>query len=125
MIGSAAEVEVQKKNTAAFISASPESLVLLRQEKISNGHGGFTLSEPVELEPQVFRMILQDRRLGDTQTGEGSAARPSYTLLGYFDADIQRGDYFFFGANRYDVDFVYEARDYQTKAEVMFRGQQS
>jgi chitinase len=64
------------------------------------------------------------RQLVDRQTLQGEVVQPDHKLLGYWDSDIQRGDYFTYEGNRYDIAFVTEKRDYEVTAEVVFRGQQ-
>ena len=52
---------------------------------------------------------------------DGQAVHPGYALLGKHDADVQRWDTFTVDGRTYEVVFVGRNRQYQTKAEVVYR----
>jgi len=122
MISNDVELYVQRLNTEAFIKAWPETLVLNRVQRTSDGQGGFTTTTLPPLPAQTFAVLPQNHQLKDRVTLDGQTVTPDYKVLGYYDADIQRGDWFLWRGNRYDVVYVYGNRDYETLAEVLYRG---
>ena len=116
------EVAIQRMNTDYFIGADPMRVELVRPVKVSNGHGGFVEGAPLVLPEQKLKLIPQNRHVDARQVAEGAVALPSYVLMGYWDADVQAGDYFVYLGQRYDVTLVHPKRDYETIAEVSFRG---
>lgn len=122
MISSTVELAIQRMNTDAFIRAWPETLVFNRSTKIADGQGGWTVGPPQDLPPQQLAVLAQNTQLEQRLTLDGQMVRPDYKLVGYFDANVQRGDWFSWRGNRYDVVYVYGNRDYETLVEVIFRG---
>lgn len=116
------ELAIQRMNTDAFITAWPETLALSRQTKISDGQGGWTFGPPTSLPPQQFAVLSQNTQLEERLTLDGQMVRPDYKLVGYSDANVQRGDWFTWKGQRYDVVYVYGNRDYETLVEVVYRG---
>lgn len=124
MISNPIELLVQRMNTAFFIGADPETVVLHRSVKVSNGHGGYTLSPPLPLPAQQAKLIPQaSRRQPVTQTLNGSVADANDVLMMGYDADVEAGDTFELNGNTYTVMLVHEKHDYETMAEVSLRGE--
>lgn len=123
MIASEVELEAQRRQTDAFIKADHVDVILWRQEKVPNGSGGFVLSPAQPLPPQQFHLVPQNRQLEERQTLDGAVVRPDSVLIGYYDADIRRGDWFMNAmGKRYDVAWVNEKRDYEVRVELVYRG---
>lgn len=122
MISDSTELTMQRRMTDAFIKADPQELVLTRQTRVSNGSGGFTLGAPTPLPSQTWKVVPQNRQLEERETIDGVMVRPDFVLIGYHDADVQRGDWFMWNAHRYDVVYVNEKRDYETRGELVYRG---
>jgi hypothetical protein len=122
VISNDVELYMQRLNTDAFIKAWPEVLVLNRVLHVSDGQGGFSTTTLPPLAAQTFAVLPQNHQLQDRITIDGQTVTPDYKLLGYYNADIQRGDWFLWRGNRYDVVYVYGNRDYETLAEVLYRG---
>jgi hypothetical protein len=125
MITDPTELAAQRKMTAYFIGKDEMPVALNRQSKVSNGQGGFTLGPVVTLPVQTFKLIPQSRQLVDRQTVEGVVVQPDHILLGFWNADIQAGDWLVFEGSRYDIVFVHEKNDFETTSEVKFRGKSS
>lgn len=123
MIANPVELEMQRRMTHAFIQADPVEIVLWRQTKVPNGSGGFVLGPPTSLPSQTFKAIPQNHQLEERQTTDGVMVRPDSVLIGHWDANIVRGDWFVdVEGNRFDVVYVGEKRDYETRAELTYRG---
>lgn len=56
----------------------------------------------------------------ERETLDGRVVKPEYVLLALWDGEMERGDRFSLGGNRYEVAFVHEKRDYQVKGEVVY-----
>lgn len=122
MITNASELNLQRKQTLAFIKADYARIVLYRSEWVSDGEGGVTPQAPEPLAAQTMRMIPRQDTSTQISTADGEMVTPQYVLLGRWDADIQRWDEFTLDDNRYQVVSVAENRQYETKAEVYYLG---
>lgn len=123
MISNPVELEAQRLQTDAFIRADPIGIILWRREKVPNGSGGFMLAPAQELPSQQFKLVPQNRQLEERQTVDGVVVRPDNVLIGYHNADIQRGDWFTNATgHRFEVVYVHEKRDYEVRADLVYRG---
>lgn len=78
-----------------FIMADPLEIVLFRTETKRTSDGGVQKSaEPVPLESQTFRLIPQSGPSSDVRNMPGPVAQESYVLMGEWDVDMAREDYF-------------------------------
>lgn len=117
-----AELAAQRLLTKAFVEADVIIVTLVRSEWVNDGAGGSYAQNPHSLAPQRMRLIpLQDKQQ-ERFTSNGEQVQPGYKLLGLYDADMQRWDTFVLGGNRYEVVWVNENQQYQTKGEVAYRG---
>ena len=119
----ATEARVQKALTDAFIAADSVQITLIPAEFVSNGSGGRKRNDLLPRLPQSMRIIPQDANAAERETLDGSVVQPNYMLLGVWNAAMTRGDRFTNGGTRYEVVYVHEKRDYQTKGEVITRGE--
>ncbi len=115
----AAELLIQTKTTAAFIEADKIPLVVRRRERIQLDSGGYTWSEPEELEPQDARLLPSQDKEKELETDEGKAAHPDYVLLMMPGADIQRWDRFMLGEFEFLVLSEPHGPEYEIKVDVM------
>lgn len=116
----AAEAKVQRAITKAFVDADSETVVLNARQKVDNGAGGFRWTETPR-QPQVCRL----NPLGEGAERLGSDGRmvsSTHTLVGYYGTIMDRFDRFTLGGRDYEITYVYENREYQTKAEVISLG---
>lgn len=122
---SAAELAVQRRVTKEFIAADSLEVALERPVRTADGAGGTISGSPTVLPVQVLRLIPLGDRGGATQrtTADGVVVTPGYALLGQHTADIARGDEFTVNGRRYEVVFIGENRQYEVKAEVVYRGE--
>lgn len=117
------ELSALRKGTVAFIKADANTFVLARSMFVDDGAGGHSRGAPSQLPPQLMRLIpLQD---GSTLqlTADGEQIEPSYMLMGTWDADMERWDTFELGGRRYEIVSVNQNRQYETKGEVVYRGE--
>src|SRR5215213_4681856 len=90
----AAELELHMGISKSFILADPEDLVLKRQEKVSDGAGGFSVGPEVKLAPQTFRLIPQSDRVVEVADSNGRMSTPEWIIMGEVGCDMERYDYF-------------------------------
>lgn len=119
-----AELKAQRRQTDAFIKANPTSVILSRAESVPNGAGGFRQGAPSALTPQEFRFIEPGASYGqgEAQLLDGEMVRVDWILLGRYDADLKRGDWFYKDGIKYEVVTVRSTGNYEVKAEVTNRG---
>lgn len=119
------EIQVQRRNTVAFINADPITVVLNRAELVSNGAGGFRRESPSPLPPQTARLVPVGAQYGGAEEHEmldGQTVQVDYHMVALFDADIERGDWFFLRDEKHEVVWVRSVGDYEMKAGITNRG---
>lgn len=119
----AVELAAQRRLTASFIEADPLEIQLMRATRTPNGSGGYRTSDPAPVGGlQRLRLIpLQD---GQTERydANGKQVFPQYMLMGPHDADMQRWDTFELAGTRYQIVFINQNSQYETKGEVAYLG---
>jgi hypothetical protein len=116
------ELRVQRNLTLWFLKADGRNIVLQRRTRTPDGAGGTLVGEPVSLVPQCFRLLPQEDGATARTTAEGEIATPEYMLMGRWDANMQRFDEFVADGRRYQIVFITENRQYETKGEAIFLG---
>jgi hypothetical protein len=119
-----AELSVQRMLTRAFIEADVVTITLYRSTVTDDGAGGTVTGAPVAIAPQCLRLITQGSTGADSKqrfTANGQAVSPDYVLMGTECADIERWDTFEHEGRAYEVVFVNQNRQYEVKAEVVYR----
>jgi hypothetical protein len=120
---SGAELNMQRKLTAQFIEADALEIQLLRADQVSNGSGGFTTGDP---EPvgglQRMRLIPLQDGSQERLDANGKLVTPAYMLMGAYNADMERWDTFELGEKRYQIVFINQNTQYETKGEVAYLG---
>lgn len=111
------EAEVQRKLTSWFVDADVEEVTLERPARISDGAGGWVNSFQPWM-PQRMRLVPGAAPV-ERLTSDGLLVTPNYTLLGLYGASMERFDRFTLGGVKYEIVFVHENREYQTKGEVI------
>jgi hypothetical protein len=100
-----------------------ELIILNREEKISDGGAGYIYGPPATLEAARFKMVTPTTQLPERRSLDGQAIVPEFLLVGRWDADVRRGDWFFIDGIKYEVIFIHEPRNgYEVTAEVAYRG---
>lgn len=119
----ALEAAVQQNLTIAFIDADSVQVTLVPADYVSNGSGGRKRVDLPPRLPQKMRLIPQGSTVStERETLDGVSVMPTMVLLAAFNAGMARGDRFVDNGIRYEVVFVHEKRDYETKGEVITRG---
>src|SRR3546814_13644660 len=100
----AVEINVMRRQTKAYIEREPVKIILNRQETASDGQGGviFT-SGPIPV--QTFAMDAMGRlQQGQLRrTVDAQEVQPEYFLMGEYNADAKRGDWFFIEGIKYEI----------------------
>ena len=117
----APELAVHRLNTVAFIAADSFACVLNRAVPVSDGAGGKTVTYS-PLASQTMRLIPLGDGATERQAEDGAMVRPTYMLLGRYDANMQRGDTFTKDGRRYRVVYINENSQYERKGEVVYVG---
>lgn len=117
-----AELAVQRRLTKAFIEADVLPVVLLRSTFVPDGAGGEVKGDPLPLQPQRMRLIPLGDGAQERFNANGTEVRPTYKLLGNYDADMERWDEFVLNGERYEVVFISQNRQYEVKGEVFYHG---
>lgn len=120
---SPAELEIQKRQTQAFIDADPETVVFTPgEERVSDGAGGWTVKKGTPRDPQVVRMIPTATDNDVIQSPEGRRVDIQYTVLGMPEATFERGDTFTWRGQEWKVDYLHQKPDYERKGDVVLNG---
>jgi hypothetical protein len=97
------EIQVQRRNTAAFVMADPLTLVLTPHTRTSTAAGGFRLDEGEPREPQTFRLIPAEDTAPEVSNSNGRMSEPTYTIMGLWNADMDQWDTFSLNGNVYEI----------------------
>lgn len=117
------ELQQQRRMTLAEIGAAPTTIALQRQDYIDDLSGGQKPNgAPATLRSQRVTIISPTQQLPERRTLAGITVQPEFLLKGRWDADIQRGDWYFVQGVKYEVVYVDPDHRYQTKAEVVYLG---
>jgi hypothetical protein len=117
------ETQQQRRMTLAEIGAAPTTMTLQRQGYIDDLSGGRKPNgAPATLRSQRVTIISPTQQLPERRTLAGITVQPEFLIKGRWDADIQRGDWYFISGVKYEVVYVDPDRRYQTKAEVVYLG---
>lgn len=122
---SQAELTAQRANTAAFIAANPTVLILIPRTRQKDGSGSrFVNGEPRA--PQSLRLIDQSTSRnvipGLVQTSDGRERLVDFMLLGPYNADIRRWDYWTDASGTWEVAEIYPDNQYEVRAAVVRHG---
>jgi hypothetical protein len=116
------ELEMLQRTTKSWLESDGETITLSRVTSIADGAGGFGRDTPTARSPQPVVLESSNRQLPQRRTVDGIEVQPEYTMVGMWDADINRGDWFYKDGIKYEVVFVDDDKSYQTTAEVIYRG---
>lgn len=126
------ELEVNRKNTSAFIAVKPTTIALCPRKRIATPGGGFKYEDQPLRAPQTFRII----ELGMQTTPpiltltDGKQREAEFWLLGEWNAEVQIDDYWTEFANNntgrtdrtWIVGDVVRTNFYEVRALVAERG---
>lgn len=123
-MSSAAELIVNRRNTAAFIAADAVSLSLIPTERSRTAAGGFRDVAGQARSPQTFRLIPGNDRMPEVKTSNGRLTTPTYILLGTWDCAMAQWDTFVHNGATYEVVAVHPehtANRYEIKGDVVVK----
>lgn len=115
---------MQRRQTKAFINAAPSTVILSRAGFTSNGAGGRIQGAPSPLPSQTVRLLIPSANYGqgERQLLDGQVVQVDYIMLCEWDADVERGDWFYKDGEKFEVVSVRTVGDYEKKAEITNRG---
>lgn len=124
---SAVELEMQRRNTAAFIAATPVTIALIPRTPVKTGTGTRYV-EGTPREPQTFKLIDQTRTFGPEPgtvlTADGKQRKAEFQLLGAHDATIGLYDTWVDAAGiRFEVANLLPDNGYEKRAQVVRYGE--
>lgn len=108
-------------STAAFIADDPVDIVLTAGKGIAveTASGGYDYEDAGDKPVQTFKLINTSGDSNSPTSGDGrDAVRFSYMMIGMPDADIEVGDWWVDGDNRYAVTGILHRNGYEVKATV-------
>jgi hypothetical protein len=117
------ELKVQRKLTVAFLRADAREITLERRTRTPDGAGGSVRGPAVSQSAQRFRLLPQEDGATARTTAEGETATPECMVLGRWDANMERFDEFVSDGRRYQIVFISENRQYETKGEAIYLGE--
>lgn len=120
----AVELDINRKNTTAFIAFKPVSLALIPvvREKVLSG-GWKEVDQPAR-PPQTFRIIElgATTRIPKIKTQDGVERDAQYWLLGEHDAAVGLGDHWTEGTRHWAIGEIIRTNEYETRCVVVERG---
>lgn len=108
-------------STAAFIADDPVDIVLTAGKGIAveTPSGGYDYTDSGEKPTQTFKLINTSGDSNNTSDSDGrSSVKFQYMLIGMPDADVEVGDWWVDGPNRYTVTGILHRNGYEVKATV-------
>jgi hypothetical protein len=120
------ELQINRRNTKAFINARPLIVALIPQVRTKTSSGGFRYETAPPRAEQTLRLIEQASAYGNSpgllQSSDGKQRRVQYQLLGTFDATIEIYDYWISDDVRYEVGELLPFNGYERRGQVLQYG---
>jgi hypothetical protein len=116
------ELGALRRTTSAWIDSEGKVIRLSRPERVMDGVGGIYIANHTVRKNDRFIFSAADRQLPNRFTIDGIEITPEYLLFALWTADIRRGDWFWIDGVKYEVVFIHPERDYQTIAEIAYKG---
>lgn len=115
-------LDLHKRQTEAFIGASPSDIVFHRLQKVDDGAGGKRVTAPQDLDPQSVR-VVGIRSPITRVTPDGQTVTVSYAVIGLPELDVKLGDTFDYGGQEIEIVNIIRAPAWRVQAEGTLRGQ--
>lgn len=110
---------MQRKQTAAFISADDHEVQIRRRGVNDNGAGAKALGRIGIIEPQWFRLVpASSPHVQRLETEGGMTERAEWLLVGFHNANVKKDDELEIQGNRYQVVAIHPDRSYETLASL-------
>jgi hypothetical protein len=99
---------VLRRNLKEFIKADYRDIFLKRPTKTSTPNGSWIEGLPDEMAPQMFRLVPAKRRHSNPEVDsqDGNIPFQDWTMVGEYNADVQRDDEFDLNGDHYKVTAV-------------------
>lgn len=114
------ELFVRRQGTLEMIAGNSMIVPLQRPSYVDDGAGGLQPGSVQVVLPQTFRIIALNREVPRRISADGSEVQPTYRLLGRWNADVERGDYFHKDGVRYEVVWVEPDKSDATRADLVY-----
>jgi hypothetical protein len=119
------ELQMNRKNTKAFIAADPVVVTLQTRTPVRSAIGGWITEEGEPRAPQTFKLIMQSPAGGslEQRTEDGTEREVDFILLGLWDAEIDIGDWWEDeNDNIWEVRALVPSNGYETRAVIEAHG---
>lgn len=113
------ELDINKANTTAYIASDPTDIQFTPRAKQSDGHGGFTWTNPNPLQAQRVRVITSANLSIERRTEDGRMVVPDVLLLLEWDAVVASGYRYTLDGEKWEVVYVNDDYRYEKQAEVV------
>ena len=119
------ELEINRRNTTAYIESDPTDLRFNARERVSDGEGGHVWQDGELLPAQRVRIVtLRSTRGSVERTNvDGEVVQPECMVILEWDAAVEEGWTFMYDEREWEVVFVTDDFNgrYQKHAEVVSR----
>lgn len=120
------ELRAKRRLLAEYLASDHILVSLKRAELVKTPAGGVRRDEDnaETLEPQMFRLYPQVRRMPDLtrDTPDGDITNQKWIMVGLYTADVKAADWFEHDGGLYDVVAVDPKREDRTACNVTYRG---
>jgi hypothetical protein len=120
------ELEMQRRNTDAYIATDPTDVVFTVNTAASDGEGGTIWGATGTLGAQRVRIVTGASSSGsvvaERRTVDGEVVLPEVMLIMEWDAAVEMGWTFMHDGDTYEVVFVNDDSRYEKLVEVVKRG---
>lgn len=123
MITNPIELATQRRLTATFIAADPETITLIPRVSQKTSGGGREWVEQTPREPQEFKIV--ERVTGarsNTRVAGGEQREEEFQLIGEWDAQVEARDIFVHRGREWEVAQVEWDNGYEKRASVVAYG---
>lgn len=117
------QLVLKRRSYIRFIRDDPIHIQLMRSVKTTTAAGGKVKGLPQALPFQTFRLVPSSGRNEQAgETSEGQVERSKMTLVGVYNADVQKGDIFEWDGEWYRVVSVDVDHEVRTAAGLVEHG---
>lgn len=126
MMATAAELQIKRRQTLAFIAANPYAVTLIPRVEVRTGAGGRVGSDGPPRLPQTLRLIDQSSASGNSpgalRSQDGLQRKGTHMLLGPYDASMALGDHWTSGGKQYHISELLPDNGYEKRGMVVCDG---
>jgi hypothetical protein len=124
MVMSPVQLLMERRQIEALIKADEVTITLHRREKLAVPGGGWKWGPETELTPQRMALIPFKRRMTEflVATEIGDVPDLPYMILGRYNLNIAKDDWFFWQGDKFEVQTVDIKQDVRIAAHVDYFG---